>query len=139
METIITRRSWLGYAVNTTPSEHGYFFELPDSPTLTGTARNLVQKINADPIMRASDALHSCAWFARVGGTWMRMSSLAEARWVVDRLISDLPKNSYEVEIEYPTAASAAAATLGAMKSARKAASSAANGKKGGRPKKSNN
>jgi hypothetical protein len=147
MKTKVTRRTILGYAVNTSPTQDnpGYHFELPTTPGWVGTIKTISEAISGDRLLNSlTNTFHSSAWFVKVKGTWMRVTEWEAFGWAMDELTTrrDDPwnksylKDEVEVEVDYPTETARAAAQLG---KAKKGDTSRENGKKGGRPKGNSN
>ena len=144
MKTKITRRTKVGYAVNTSPSqgENGFYFELPTKPMWEGTLNTVGQQLSEDRYLNSlTNTFHSSAWFVKVNGTWFRAVDRDEFSWQTNGLYMEREDNwgrkSYmedtvEVEVDYPTETARAAAQMGRTP---KGDSSRENGRKGGRPR----
>ena len=148
MKTKVTRRTIVGYAVNTSPTQdaQGYHFDLPERPYWTGTLKTVGEQLSEDRYLnslKSGGTYYSSAWFVKVNGTWMRATDWRQFSDETDYLYYKREEgcgcdlgyivDEVEVDVDYPTETARAAAALGSIKSEKRAAASRENGKMGGR------
>ncbi len=141
-EIIITRKSRnLGWNYATWTPEHP---EKPTAPCYTGTAKTILDAIAADRTFASlHGTYHTTQWFIRLNGRWYP-AEFGDFENPRDLYISgpvgpygetDYMTNSITATIEINDAAAALGKLGGSKTSPRKAQSSSANGRKGGRPR----
>jgi hypothetical protein len=142
METVeITRRSKVGYNVNTQPSqgEHGYYFEDPTSPHWIGTLKTVAEQLQHDAYLNSlTNTFKSSAWFVRVNNVWRKIADgeindTDMLYWQDD--YGQYTHNEVEVHIHDLTPRQQAASLMGKSRSERKSTTSRENGKLGGKHK----
>lgn len=138
MNAKITRRTKIGYGVNTSPTQDnpGYHFELPDSPMWSGTWKTLTDALDSDRYLNSlTNTYYSESYFVKVKGTWFRVANQQEFSWEMQELYSTRDDgwgeyyrtDAVEVEIDYVSETARAAAQLGKKP---KGDTSRANGRK---------
>jgi hypothetical protein len=124
MKAKVTRRTIVGYAVNTHPVDDnpGYHFDLPTTPEWTGTAKTVQDAMDGDAYLNSlTNTYYSAAWFVKVNGTWMRVVDSREFGYLINHLYTksdwdfgvEYVTDAVEVDVDYVSETARAAAAMG--------------------------